>query len=176
MTGPVMIARCPVHGLHGVRANCFECGEPAEQAMVTSYGEAVALRRHAGSLRQIATELDERAELLDPRGVRRGGLLRGRAIGDAAAAVLHQDGPHHYTELVDRVEALTGKTVAGEDRGATLLTAIGRHERIQTVASPFGVYRYRPIAEGAIPAAVSGSAPVGGVGADPAGPRGEGSA
>jgi len=25
------IARCPVHGLHGERTECFECGGPVEQ-------------------------------------------------------------------------------------------------------------------------------------------------
>lgn len=27
----VHIARCPAHGLHGERAECFECGEPVER-------------------------------------------------------------------------------------------------------------------------------------------------
>lgn len=27
----VNIARCPVHGLHGARATCFECAGPVEQ-------------------------------------------------------------------------------------------------------------------------------------------------
>lgn len=30
-TGTVNIARCPEHGLHGERAECFICGGPVEQ-------------------------------------------------------------------------------------------------------------------------------------------------
>lgn len=34
-TSPVTIARCPEHGLHGEREDCFVCGGPVEQvAMV----------------------------------------------------------------------------------------------------------------------------------------------
>jgi hypothetical protein len=32
VTGPVVyVARCPIHGLHGERSTCFDCGGPVEQ-------------------------------------------------------------------------------------------------------------------------------------------------
>lgn len=36
---PVLVARCPEHGLHGERTECYECGGPVEQiAMVPARG------------------------------------------------------------------------------------------------------------------------------------------
>jgi hypothetical protein len=32
------IARCPEHGLHGERQDCFECGTPVEQVEVVTLG------------------------------------------------------------------------------------------------------------------------------------------
>lgn len=34
--GTFFVARCPEHGLHGCRAECFECGGPVEQVEVVS--------------------------------------------------------------------------------------------------------------------------------------------
>lgn len=34
----VEIARCPIHGLHGDRTECFECGGPVEQVAMVEVG------------------------------------------------------------------------------------------------------------------------------------------
>jgi hypothetical protein len=43
MPDPVKIARCPIHGLHGERTECFVCGGPVEQVpMVPAPGRPLA--------------------------------------------------------------------------------------------------------------------------------------
>jgi NTP pyrophosphatase (non-canonical NTP hydrolase) len=38
----VRIARCPEHGLHGERAECFVCGQPVEQVPMVPFGAVSA--------------------------------------------------------------------------------------------------------------------------------------
>lgn len=40
----VKIARCPEHGLHGARDECFECGGPVEQVEMVEASELERLR------------------------------------------------------------------------------------------------------------------------------------
>lgn len=45
MSDVVYVARCPEHGLHGCRQECFECGGPVEQVPMvplTAVGEVAA--------------------------------------------------------------------------------------------------------------------------------------
>lgn len=44
MTEIVYFARCPEHGLHGCRTNCFECGEEAEQVPMVALADYERLR------------------------------------------------------------------------------------------------------------------------------------
>lgn len=37
---PVLIARCPEHGLHGCRNECFVCGQPVEQVPMVTASDA----------------------------------------------------------------------------------------------------------------------------------------
>jgi hypothetical protein len=46
----VFIARCPEHGLHGDRQDCFECGGSVEQVEMV---EAAKLTRYEEVLREI---------------------------------------------------------------------------------------------------------------------------
>ena len=43
MSEPVLIARCPEHGLHGERQECFVCGGPVEQVPMVALSEHDAL-------------------------------------------------------------------------------------------------------------------------------------
>jgi len=50
----VHIARCPVHGLHGERSECFVCGGPVEQVAVMPVGVSRRhLRRHRRNARRL---------------------------------------------------------------------------------------------------------------------------
>lgn len=52
--GPVPVAYCPDHGLHGSRLACFECGEPVKQVVM------VPVRRLAPVLEVFMTEREMR--------------------------------------------------------------------------------------------------------------------
>lgn len=40
-TARTLIARCPEHGLHGERTECFECGGPVEQVAMVPLTDAL---------------------------------------------------------------------------------------------------------------------------------------
>lgn len=51
MEGAVNIARCPVHGMHGEREECFVCGVPVEQVPMVPCDDA-AIERAARAERE----------------------------------------------------------------------------------------------------------------------------
>lgn len=65
-SGRVEIARCPIHGLHGERTECFVCGGPVEQVpMVPAERYREALRETVdlcNALREYAPALNMAAE------------------------------------------------------------------------------------------------------------------
>lgn len=57
MTEIVHIARCPEHGLHGCRQECFVCGGPVEQVPMVEVDGRVCARPECGrSLRGMRTD------------------------------------------------------------------------------------------------------------------------
>jgi hypothetical protein len=99
------IARCPEHGLHGERQECFECGTPVEQVEVVTLGAlprgadanlrlkrdkaiAVLVLKHSLSLQEAADKLGEVLGAVDSALV-----ARGLSRLDAPATHPHHVGP-----------------------------------------------------------------------------------
>ena len=49
---PVNIARCPEHGLHGEREECFVCGGAVDQVAMVALADYEALRRRVEELQE----------------------------------------------------------------------------------------------------------------------------
>ena len=111
-----------------------------------SIDHARLLSAQANALRKAADAIDAQARMLEEEfiGLPAEQLLRGRAIADAAVVVLAVADPAqgmHYRELLTRVEAATGKFVAGAKPSATLLSALHRDQRVTTGADRSGLVR-----------------------------------
>jgi hypothetical protein len=87
----VFIARCPEHGLHGDRQDCFECGGSVEQvemveaAKLTRYMEEVVADAR-NQIRQIAENAD------DPNDVWSRCVVLHDALGVTLAALDKEEG------------------------------------------------------------------------------------
>lgn len=55
--GSVNIARCPEHGLHGARDECFECGKPVEQIPMVPVWRAEKAEAEVEKLRGASREV-----------------------------------------------------------------------------------------------------------------------
>lgn len=55
--GAVAIARCPEHGLHGMRVECYVCGEGVELVAMVGVEERDELRAHNEHLRATLAQM-----------------------------------------------------------------------------------------------------------------------
>lgn len=120
---------------------------PVAEQQVEAHREIVAeLRRVlAGAESELERWASTAAEL---RAARDGvepvkAALGGKALAEIAVTVLRESGkpqPIHYSDWLDLIR-LAGYQVSGRDPQATLLTALGRDQRCESIGGRTGLWR-----------------------------------
>jgi hypothetical protein len=77
------IARCPVHGLHGKRLQCFTCGGPVEQVAMIPASEHEHRERPPAEWVALANQIDDSIDLID---LEHAAMLLARLIHQAGSA------------------------------------------------------------------------------------------